>query len=98
MYNPKNKKKGVFLIYVLFTAVLISIFLLTAVSNMHNTVFMTTKFTGENKAYWATEAGLQYCKYKLKFSMPFKKVKSFSYIVYLTCRGERRTGSRSRAC
>ena len=51
MYNPKNKKKGVFLIYVLFTAVLISIFLLTAVSNMHNTVFMTTKFTGENKAY-----------------------------------------------
>ena len=66
MFNKKTNKKGVFLIYVLFTAVLISIFLLTAVSNMHNTVFMTTKFTGENKAYWAAEAGLQYCKYKLK--------------------------------
>ena len=38
-------KKGVFLIYVLFTAVLISIFLITAVSDMHNSFFLTKKFT-----------------------------------------------------
>ncbi len=61
-----KKKKGVFLIYVLFTAILITVFLLTAVKNMHNSYFITNKFTGENKAYWAAEAGLQYCEYKLK--------------------------------
>ena len=68
-------KKGVFLIYVLFTAVLISVFLITAVSNMHNSYFLTTKFTGENKAYWASEAGIQYCEYKIKSDVcwPFNK-------------------------
>lgn len=67
------RKKGVFLIYVLFTAVLITVFLLTAVTNIHNSYFITNKFTGENKAYWAAEAGLQYCEYKLKkdLSWPF---------------------------
>ena len=54
------RKKGVFLIYVLFTAVLITVFLLTAVTNIHNSYFITNKFTGENKAYWAAEAGLQF--------------------------------------
>ena len=61
-----NKKKGVFLVYVLFTAVLISVFLITAVSDMHNSFFITKKFNGDNKAYWAAEAGIQYCEYKLK--------------------------------
>ena len=67
------KKKGIFLIYVLVTAVLISIFLIGAVENMHNSFFLTNKFTGENKAYWAAESGLQYCEYKLKsnLSWPF---------------------------
>ena len=62
----KNNKKGMFLIYVLFTAVLITIFLLTAVGNLQNTYFQTKKFLGENKAYWVAEAGIQYCEYKLK--------------------------------
>ncbi len=67
------KKKGIFLIYVLVTAVLISIFLIGAVENMHNSFFLTNKFTGENKAYWAAESGLQFCEYKLKsdLSWPF---------------------------
>ena len=71
-------KKGVFLIYVLFTAVLISIFLITAVSDMHNSFFLTKKFTGENKAYWAAESGIQYCEYKLKSDLgwPFFNVKT----------------------
>ena len=72
------KKKGVFLIYVLFTAVLISVFLITAVSDMHNSFFLTKKFTGENKAYWAAEAGMQYCEYKLKSDLgwPFFNAKN----------------------
>ena len=60
------KKKGIFLVYVIFTAVLISVFLITAVNNLHNSFFLTKKFTGENKAYWAAESGMQYCEYKLK--------------------------------
>ena len=68
-----NKKKGIFLIYVLFTAVLLSVFLLTAVGEMHNSFFLTRRFTGENKAHWAAEAGIQYCEFKLKqnLSWPF---------------------------
>lgn len=69
------KKKGVFLIYVLFTAVLISIFLLTAVKDMHNSFFLTKRFSGDNKAYWASLAGIEYCQYKIKNDVcwPFLK-------------------------
>ena len=72
-----NKKKGVFLIYVIISAVLISIFLLTAVSDLHNSFFITQRFTGENRAYWAAESGIQYCKYKLKSDLgwPFFNAK-----------------------
>lgn len=75
-----NKKKGVFLVYVLFTAVLISVFLITAVSDMHNSFFLTKKFNGENKAYWAAEAGIQYCEYKLKSDLgwPFLSPKTYA--------------------
>lgn len=64
-----NKKKGVFLIYVLFAAILLSVFLLTAVGEMHNNFFLTKRFNGENRAYWAAEAGIQYCEYKLKTNL-----------------------------
>ncbi len=68
-----TKKKGVFLIYVLFTAVLISVFLLTAVKDMHDSYFLTKRFSGDNKAYWASIAGIEYCEYKIKtdVSWPF---------------------------
>lgn len=71
------KRKGMFLIYVLFTAVLISVFLITAVQDMQNNIFITQKFACENKAYWAAEAGLQYCEYKLKSDLgwPFVNAK-----------------------
>ncbi len=63
--NKKNKK-GVLLMSVLVAAVLISIFLLTAVADLNNSFFLSKKFTSENKAYWAAETGIQYCEYKLK--------------------------------
>ena len=71
-------KKGIFLIYVLFTAVLISIFLITAVSNLHHNIFITSKFTNESKSYWAAESGIQYCEFKLKENLnwPFDNPKT----------------------
>lgn len=74
----KNKKKGVLLIYVLSVSVLICIFLLTAVGNMNNSFFLTKRFTGENRAYWAAQSGIQYCAYKLKSDLgwPFFNAQS----------------------
>ena len=74
------KKKGVFLIYVLFTAVLITVFLLTAVKDMQDSFFLTKRFSGDNKAYWASLAGIEYCEYKIKedVSWPFLNTESSS--------------------
>ena len=75
-----KNKKGILLIYVLVISVLISIFLLTAVGNMNNSFLITNKFTGENKAYWAAEAGIKYCEYKLKSNVgwPFLTNKEYT--------------------
>ena len=75
-----RNKKGILLIYVLFISVLISIFLLTAVGNMNNSFLTTNIFTGENKAYWAAESGIQYCEYKLKSDIgwPFLTNKEYT--------------------
>lgn len=67
LFMKKNSRaKGIFLIYVAAAAALISIFLIGAVKNVHNSFFLTKKLAGESKAFWAAEAGMNYAEYRLK--------------------------------
>ena len=72
------KKRGIFIIYVIIAASFITIFLIGAVKNMHESFFLTKKFTGEVKSRWAAESGIEYCKYRLKQNLgwPFDSSKS----------------------
>lgn len=62
----KNSKRGIFLIYVLFAVALITVFMFGSVEKLQQTIFLGKKLNGENKAFWASEAGIAYAEYRLK--------------------------------
>ncbi len=59
-------KKGVLLIYAIAIITVLAIFATVAMNQMQNSTFLTKRFTGETKAYWASRAGLEYAQYNLK--------------------------------
>lgn len=65
MKAKRWNKKGIFLIYVLFTTTLLSIFLIGATKDAHESLFAAKKFLGERKAYWAARAGQTYAMFRL---------------------------------
>lgn len=57
--------KGIFLICALFATTLISIFMIGAAKNLHESLFVVKKFLGERKAYWAAQAGQAYAIWRM---------------------------------
>lgn len=61
----KKRYKGIALLYVLFITALLTIYMSGSVQQLLQSVFITKKFTGSEKAYWASFAGQEYIKHKI---------------------------------